>query len=425
MKEIFTAKSIEEAKHLAVEKFGVSEDQIVFRILEEPKKGIFGKVKREAQVEAVYEAAEEAAPAETTEAKAPEQPEAPQPQAEAAPAMPVSRPVQEAVSSVEEIIIDKDDNSPTRGMESEAIETILTEGEMSPNLLRARQYIADIYAAMGITVTISTMRTANGIRMELRSDNKSGTIIGRRGETLDSIQYLASILVNKDSEDYCRLLLDSNGYREKRRKTLEQLAEKIARSVLRSGRSTTLEPMNPYERRIIHSKISEIEGVTSKSVGEDPYRKVVVSSTTGRRSGGNRGGKGGQNRGGKRPYREKKPEDFRRKNLDSMKTSFERDYKKPKPEDELMSGEIEEKIYEKAKRVVQEPVGLYFSVHWLICRYGEYLDVLDKSFILWRRIIFDPLFYLCGTGRIYRGDRRDEFRACNKIRPGRCVWNRM
>lgn len=290
MKEIFTAKSIEEAKHLAAEKFGVSEDQIVYRILEEPKKGLFGKIKRE------------------------------------------------AVSSVEEIVIDKDDNSPTRGMESEAIEDILTEENMTPGLLRARQYIADIYAAMGITVTITTMRTANGIRMELRSDNKSGTIIGRRGETLDSIQYLASILVNKDSEDYCRLLLDSNGYREKRRKTLEQLAEKIARSVLRSGRSTTLEPMNPYERRIIHSKISEIEGVTSKSVGEDPYRKVVVSSTTGRRSGGNRGGRGGQNRGGKRPYRERKPEDFQRKNLDSMKTSFERDYKKPKPEDELNAG---------------------------------------------------------------------------------------
>ena len=323
MKEIFTAKSIEEAKHLAAEKFGVSEYQIVYRILEEPKKGLFGKIKREAQVEAVYE--------EPAAAAAPETP------AET-PAAPVSQPVQEAVSSVEEIVIDKDDNSPTRSMESEAIEDILTEENMTPGLLRARQYIADIYAAMGITVTITTMRTANGIRMELRSDNKSGTIIGRRGETLDSIQYLASILVNKDSEDYCRLLLDSNGYREKRRKTLEQLAEKIARSVLRSGRSTTLEPMNPYERRIIHSKISEIEGVTSKSVGEDPYRKVVVSSTTGRRSGGNRGGRGGQNRGGKRPYRERKPEDFQRKNLDSMKTSFERDYKKPKPEDELNAG---------------------------------------------------------------------------------------
>lgn len=327
MKEIFTAKSIEEAKQLAAEKFGVSENQIVFRILEEPKKGLFGKVKREAQVEAVYEQAETVSAPETA---------APAEEAPAAPS--VSNPVREAVASVDEIVISPDDHSPTRGMESEAIETILKEGDMPPNLLRARQYIADIYAAMGITVTITTMRTANGIRMELRSDNKSGTIIGRRGETLDSIQYLASILVNKDSEDYCRLLLDSNGYREKRRKTLEQLAEKIARSVLRSGRSTTLEPMNPYERRIIHSKISEIEGVTSKSVGEDPYRKVVVSSTTGRRSGGNRGGRGGQNRGGKRPYREKKPEDFQRKNLDSMKTSFERDYKKPKPEDELNAG---------------------------------------------------------------------------------------
>ena len=157
--------------------------------------------------------------------------------------------------------------------------------------------------------------------------------------TLDSIQYLASILVNRDGEEYCRLLLDSNGYREKRRKTLEQLADKIARSVLRSGRSTTLEPMNPYERRIIHSRISEIEGVTSHSVGEDPYRKVVVAAVGGKRSGG-RGRSGGQHgRGGKRPYRtERKPEDFKRSDMDSMKTSFERDYKKPKPEDELNAG---------------------------------------------------------------------------------------
>lgn len=289
MKEIFTAKSIEEAKHLAAEKFGVSEDQIVYRILEEPKKGLFGKIKREAQVEAVYE--------EPAAAAAPETP------AET-PAAPVSQPVLEAVSSVEEIVIDKDDNSPTRGMESEAIEDILTEENMTPGLLRARQYIADIYAAMGITVTITTMRTANGIRMELRSDNKSGTIIGRRGETLDSIQYLASILVNKDSEDYCRLLLDSNGYREKRRKTLEQLAEKIARSVLRSGRSTTLEPMNPYERRIIHGAVSTVKGATSSSTGVEPNRRVVISSTvppTGGKEGSREGGRGGRNgRGGNR-----------------------------------------------------------------------------------------------------------------------------
>ena len=323
MKEIFTAKTIEEAKQMASAKFGVSVDYIVFRILEEPKKSLFGKVKREAQVEASYEPVEEVAPA---PAAVPEEtPAAPAPaKAETAPAAAKPAETEKHVS--------------TRGIESEAVEKILTDAGMSENLRHAKAYVQNIYREMGIETEITVMQTANGVRMEISSQNKSGTIIGRRGETLDSIQYLASILVNKDSETYCRLLLDSNGYREKRRKTLEQLAEKIARSVLRTGRSTTLEPMNPYERRIIHSRIAEIDGVTSRSVGEDPYRKVVVSSVNGRRQGGNRGGRNGQNHGGKRPYRERGPEDFKRKNLDSMKTSFERDYKKPKPEDELNAG---------------------------------------------------------------------------------------
>lgn len=323
MKEIFTAKTIEEAKQMASAKFGVSVDYIVFRILEEPKKSLFGKVKREAQVEASYEPVEEVAPA---PAAVPEEtPAAPAPaKAETAPAAAKPAETEKHVS--------------TRGIESEAVEKILTDADMSENLRHAKAYVQNIYREMGIETEITVMQTANGVRMEISSQSKSGTIIGRRGETLDSIQYLASILVNKDSETYCRLLLDSNGYREKRRKTLEQLAEKIARSVLRTGRSTTLEPMNPYERRIIHSRVAEIDGVTSRSVGEDPYRKVVVSSVNGRRQGGNRGGRNGQNHGGKRPYRERGPEDFKRKNLDSMKTSFERDYKKPKPEDELNAG---------------------------------------------------------------------------------------
>lgn len=349
MKESFTAKTLEEAKQMASEKFGVSVDYIVFRILEKPKKGFLGLGKKEKYVvEAAYEPMETpaaapapAAPAEPVPAENPAAPAAApetapvQPEAKTEEAAPAEATAAEAITSVDEIVIPQDD-SATRGVESAAIETILTDEEMSENLLRARQYIADIYHAMGIDIAITTMRTENGIRMELRSQTKSGTIIGRRGETLDSIQYLASILVNRDGEEYCRLLLDSNGYREKRRKTLEQLADKIARSVLRSGRSTTLEPMNPYERRIIHSRISEIEGVTSHSVGEDPYRKVVVAAVGGKRSGG-RGRQHG--RGGKRPYRtERKPEDFKRSDMDSMKTSFERDYKKPKPEDELNAG---------------------------------------------------------------------------------------
>lgn len=328
MKENFTAKTIEEAKQMAAEKFGVSTDYIVFRILEEPKKGGFlGIGKKEAVVEAYYDAPETAAdtskpaaPAENgknLDADAPAEKESPVHQTEAAPEKSF-------------------DNGC--GMESEPVEEVMTEETMTPQLKQTRTYIQSIYHEMGIDTEITVMRTENGYRMELSSPSKSGTIIGRRGETLDSIQYLASILLNKDSEKYSRLLLDSNGYREKRRRTLEQLAEKIARGVLRTGRSNTLEPMNPYERRIIHSRIAEIEGVSSRSVGEDPYRKVVVSCDNPRR-GGNRGGRNGQYHSGRRPYRDnRQPEDFKRKNLDSMKTSFERDYKKPKPEDELNAG---------------------------------------------------------------------------------------
>ncbi len=343
MKEQFTAKTIEEAKALAVEKFGVSADQIVFRILEEPKKGGFlGIGKREAVIEAFYEQPEEAAE-EKVEAKPVQKPEK----------KPVFQPAEEVVSTAKTTVHkqtsdtdiqektsasetdQKADQQMTLGIESEPIEEILTEKTMTSGLIQAKKYIQDVYGAMGIVVDVVVMRTKNGIRIEISNENKSGTIIGRRGETLDSIQYLVSILVNKDSEEYSRVLLDSNGYREKRRKTLESLAEKIAKGVLRTGRSNSLEPMNPYERRIIHSRISEIEGVSSRSVGEDPYRKVIVSLDHPKKGGYRKNGHGN---GGKRPYREKKPEDYKRKNLDSMKTSFERDYKKPKPEDELNAG---------------------------------------------------------------------------------------
>ena len=190
---------------------------------------------------------------------------------------------------------------------------------------------------MGVQITFTTFQHENVILMDLSSESKSGTIIGRRGETLDSIQYLASVIANKGLEEYSRLTLDSSGYRAKRRKTLEQLAEKIAKNVLRSGRSTTLEPMNPYERRIIHSKIAEIEGVSSRSVGEDPYRRVVISSVNGKRE--RRNGSYHGSKGGRKPYRDqKKPEDFKPSSLDSFKTSFEKDYKKPKPEDDIHAG---------------------------------------------------------------------------------------
>lgn len=336
MTEIFAVKKMEQAKKMAAEKFGVSEDLIVFRVLEE-KKGLFGKMK----VEAIYEAPEApktAAPAKRAVSapsivdipdvlsSTPAEEEAPSAAEEEAAPVTEAAPAEEVTFSDDEISEADEENA-----------VLIPEDEIPENLAAARAYIIAIYEKMGVAVNVTVSRIENGILMNVTSDVRSGTIIGRRGETLDSIQYLASIIANRGREDYSRIMLDSNGYRVKRRKTLEQLADKISRNVLRSGRSTTLEPMNPYERRIIHSRIADIEGVVSHSVGEDPYRKVVVAPVGGSRRGGrydNRN-RSGNNRGGRKPYREKRPEDFKPSNLDNMKTSFEKDYKKPKPEDEM------------------------------------------------------------------------------------------
>lgn len=208
----------------------------------------------------------------------------------------------------------------------EAVPAELTE-EQAAKAEHARSYVASILRSMGLSDASTMTVTESGVTLTFDGDG-SGTIIGRRGETLDALQYLASMVSNKGDKDYFRITIDSCGYREKRRKTLIELAKKISKSVLRTGRSTTLEPMNPYERRIIHSAVSEIEGVTSHSTGEEPYRKVIISSTNPRKS-GERRGKNDRDR------RRRNPEGPRKLDL---ATSFEKDYKRPKPEDELNAG---------------------------------------------------------------------------------------
>ena len=133
--------------------------------------------------------------------------------------------------------------------------------------------------ALGVeSFEINTFRSEDGAVVLDITGEKLGVIIGRRGETLDSLQYLAILASNKNDDPYMRITIDCNGYRDKRKETLERLAERTAAKVLKQCRRITLEPMNPYERRIIHSKVSEIEGVTSHSTGEEPYRRVVISS---------------------------------------------------------------------------------------------------------------------------------------------------
>lgn len=269
MKQEFTASTVEEAKALAVQEFGVDEDKITFTVVEEPKKSLFGKVKGDARVEAEY-----------TETK-----------------------------------------------------TDITV-----------KYIKRVLTGMGVeNVTIDVTEIENGISLEINGDGFA-EMIGAKGELLDSLQYLASLVCNKVDREYFRITTDSNGFRERRKKQLEELAAKIANNVKRSGRSSALEPMNPYERRIIHAAVSEIEGVTSQSKGEEPYRKVIISSTNPRRGGGRdfkRGGKGGNRRngnGGRKGGRRPQSTGF------DFTTSFEKEYKKPKPEDSMLGSGLYSKI---------------------------------------------------------------------------------
>ena len=313
---------------------GLPREEVQFEIIDLPRKGGFlGLKKLPAKVRVWVELPDE----KPARSEKPRRQEAPRRENKPPKAERAEKPVKaEKPAKTEK----PEKSEKPRAIEEEKaapVEIVPTD-EVRAKVEKAAAYVSEILTAMGIAeFTLTPRYYEENVRLQL-SGEQIGGVIGRRGETLDAIQYLASLVANRGEGEYIRLSIDSGNYREKRARTLEALARKLANQAVRTGRSITLEPMNPYERRIIHSKISEIEGVTSKSVGEDPYRKVVVSSTTGRRSGGNRGGRGGQNRGGKRPYRERKPEDFQRKNLDSMKTSFERDYKKPKPEDELNAG---------------------------------------------------------------------------------------
>lgn len=143
-------------------------------------------------------------------------------------------------------------------------------------------YLVRIIKGMGVKeVKASYTQEGSDIMIDLDCGDDYGVIIGRRGETLDAIQYLTRLAANRISKDYIRVSINVGNYREKREKTLRELASKNAAKVLKYGRSVTFEPMNPYERRIIHTAIQEIEGVTSHSVGADTDRRVVISLAEG------------------------------------------------------------------------------------------------------------------------------------------------
>lgn len=142
----------------------------------------------------------------------------------------------------------------------------------------AKLFLTDLFRCMNIAVVITTNfnEQDNTLDIELSGDDM-GILIGKRGQTLDSIQYLTSLVVNKDTEEYVRVKVDTENYRERRKETLENLAKNISYKVKRTRRPVSLEPMNPYERRIIHSALQNDKYVTTHSEGDEPFRKVVVT----------------------------------------------------------------------------------------------------------------------------------------------------
>ena len=188
---------------------------------------------------------------------------------------------------------------------------------------KAKEYVLNILKNLGVEeAEISVEADEEDVRISINCGDDYGSVIGRRGETLDAIQYLTRLVINRGSEDYKRVSINVGNYREKREGTLRALAQKNAAKVRKYGRNVVLEPMNPYERRIIHTTVQEIEGVTSHSVGSDGDRKVVITLEEGVKpthgggynkgrggynKGGNRGGYRGGNRGGNRRYNDDAP----------------------------------------------------------------------------------------------------------------------
>lgn len=236
--------SIDAAVKLALADLGLTEDQVNITVLEEPSKGFFGLGSKLAKVRVEEKVPEKVAP---VIKEAPKK-EAPKKE---------PKKVKEAVIKQEEKLNER----PTDLVEA-------------PNHA-AQAFLLDLVKEMGLTVSVKTFVNKEMVYIEIDGPD-SGTIIGKRGATLDAIQYLTSLVVNKDENGYIRVVINAEGYREKREKTLEKLANRLADKAVKTGKSVRLEPMNPYERKVIHTTLQARPEVRTRSEGEEPYRKVVI-----------------------------------------------------------------------------------------------------------------------------------------------------
>ena len=338
-KQEATGKTVDEARAKACALLGVQADDlnVSYEVLEMPQKtGFLGLKTTPAKVcvsveepDAPAEAPVAAAPA--AEAKAPAEQPAAAPAAEEQPA-PEAQPEEKA----EKPAAPAAEQTAAPAAEEEETEVPIVIEE-NAKVKAAVEYLQGVIALMGVeNVAFSAVQKGEATIIRLDGEHL-GALIGRRGETMESLSYLASLVANRLEGDYIKLGLDVAGYRDKRESDLTALAQRIGNKVRKTGRSFAMEPMNPYERRIIHSAISKMEGVRSESKGEGRDRRVVIYSTApdaqtentygerrprggrggnGRRPGGNRnggyrGGNRGDRNGSRGGYRGSRPSNGR------------------------------------------------------------------------------------------------------------------
>ena len=302
-----TGKTVDEARAKACALLGVQADDmnVSYEVLEMPQKtGFLGLKTTPAKVRVSVEEpdAPAAAPAKPVEVVA-EQP------VETAAPVQETAPVEEETSAVAEPAASAAEQTPAAEQPAEAAEEaeeveVPIVIEENAKVKAAVDYLREVITLMGVeNVTFSAVQKGEATIIRLDGE-KLGALIGRRGETMESLSYLASLVANRLEGDYIKLGLDVAGYRDKRESDLTALAQRIGAKVRKTGRSFAMEPMNPYERRIIHSAISKMEGVRSESKGEGRDRRVVIYSTAPdaqtENTYGERRGRGG-NRNGRRP----------------------------------------------------------------------------------------------------------------------------
>ncbi len=267
-----TGKTVDEAISQALIKLGVPSDQVDIEILDEGSKGLLGLFGKNAHIRATLkqQAPEDEIYEELSQIRQSVQEEAPKKEV-----VKKEEPVQAPVAQkVEEPVQEAPEEEKTKQLD-EDIEK------------KAALFLMDVLDAMGIDAVINTsLSEENVLDIDIEDsaeESGMGVIIGKRGNTLDALQYLTTMVVNKNTSEHVRVKLDTENYRERRQKTLETLARSLARKVKKTGRKVVLEPMNPYERRIIHYTLQSDPGVETHSEGEEPYRKVVITPKRGRR----------------------------------------------------------------------------------------------------------------------------------------------